>query len=104
VTPQYQVVFQLPAESKSDFDTIVEIEDILLSTLEPPNIVEGHDFGAGQMNVFVHTADPGAVLAVALPALGSPRFPLLRVAYRAFDSDEYTVIYPANDTNGFRVT
>jgi hypothetical protein len=52
---KFQVVLQWPASSVNDFNGMVEIEDLLVEKLGAQNEVDGHDFGAEETNIFVHT-------------------------------------------------
>ena len=55
---KYQLVLQFYASSIEDFDQLIEIEEMLESTLGNLHEVDGHDFGSGEMNIFIHTNDP----------------------------------------------
>jgi len=62
---KYQLVLQLPASSDIDFDSLVLIEDKLSESMGEKHIVDGHDFGSGEMNIFIHTDDPDAAFDLA---------------------------------------
>jgi hypothetical protein len=95
--PKYkgQIVFQWPAESMADYDRLIEIENTIRQGLGPIGLVDGHDIGAGEMNVFIHTNEPLAVFRKTM-SLVQGKFDLkeLMVGYREFDKDDYTPIYP----------
>jgi len=55
---KFQVVLQWPASSVNDFDRMVEIEHLLVEKLGEQVEVDRHDFGSGEMNIFLHTNDP----------------------------------------------
>src|ERR1700722_3122096 len=55
---KYQVVVQWPANSMDNYDQTVEIENLLIQRLSPRNKIDGHDFGSGEANIFVHTDEP----------------------------------------------
>src|ERR1700734_259644 len=55
---KYQLVLQWPATSIRDYDSMIEIESVLSERLSKNSKVDGHDAGAGEMNIFVHTDDP----------------------------------------------
>lgn len=54
---RYQLVLQMPAAS-SDFDELVALEGQAESLLGDAGVVDGHDLGSGEMNIFVLTDDP----------------------------------------------
>lgn len=53
-----QIVFQRPASSMEDCDLLIAIEETIREGLGPIALVDGHDIGAGEMNVFIHTNEP----------------------------------------------
>ena len=91
----YQLVFQLPFSSTGDYDAMVSLEERITRNLGDLGEVDGHDAGAGQMNVFVHTGRPEAAFERVARALwpGGPP-PGLKVAFRRLDGDAYTVLHP----------
>jgi hypothetical protein len=60
---KYQLVLQFFGDSLQDYDALVALEDRLIEALESAHVVDGHDFGSGEMNIFVHTNDPIAAFA-----------------------------------------
>ncbi len=90
-----QIVFQWPAESMKDLDRIVAIENKIRRDLGSIGSVDGHDIGAGEMNVFIYTDDPNAVLEKAMSLLkGEVDMEDLMVGFRKFDEDDYRPMYP----------
>jgi hypothetical protein len=59
---KYQLVLQWPAHAIEDFDRLVEVEETLVERLSERHDVDGHDMGAGEMNMFIHTEHPTAAL------------------------------------------
>jgi hypothetical protein len=57
---KYQLVIQLAAESLDDFDNLVVLEETIRTKLELSSntLVDGHDFGLGEFNIFIHTDEP----------------------------------------------
>ena len=53
-----QLVFQWPASSEADYRLLLAVEETIRPGLGPIGLVDGHDIGAGEMNVFIHTDDP----------------------------------------------
>lgn len=50
-----QLVLQLPANSVKDYDTLIDLENTIAAGLKNLGEIDGHDSGAGEMNIFVHT-------------------------------------------------
>ena len=55
---KYELVLQFDASNSEDFDQLIAVEDRLESALGNLHEVDGHDFGSGKMNIFIHTNDP----------------------------------------------
>ncbi|MDP5227834.1 MULTISPECIES: hypothetical protein [Arthrobacter] len=93
---EFILVLQWPATSEADYDVLISLEEHLESDLnEAHGFVDGHDFGAGEMNLFVHTDQPLDAFRDAQEVLGAdPRWATVRAAYRSVDGDDYTVIWP----------
>ena len=101
---RFQLVLQFPGTSQADYGALIRLEDKLIETLEDSCDVDGHDIGLGGANIFVLTDDPQHSLAKALPILESHKgFSSMRAAYRAFDDDEYTVLWPRDFQGKFAV-
>ena len=47
------LVLQWPGSSEADFEELVKMEDELERSLSESAIVDGHDFGSGEMNIFI---------------------------------------------------
>ncbi|HSN36223.1 MAG TPA: hypothetical protein VLT34_07730 [Arthrobacter sp.] len=93
---QYILVLQWPAHSEADYDALIAMEDALECALPAAHgFVDGHDFGAGEMNIFVHTDDPLEAFGDAATSLGSdPRWAEVLAAYRPTEDDRYVVVWP----------
>jgi hypothetical protein len=101
---KYQLVLQLPGETIDEFEQLLQLEDALLEMLEDqPHVVDGHDFGSGTMNLFIDTDDPQAAFALARQIIDPVRYPALKAAFRAFDEDDYTLIWPEGSTEEFQL-
>lgn len=90
------LVLQWPVASKADYDALIEMEDALESHLQDAHgYIDGHDFGSGEMNIFVHTNVPLVAFQDIQATLeADPRCATVRAAYRSVDGDEYTAIWP----------
>ena len=91
----YQLVLQLPFSSIEDYDELIRLEDRIIEALGDLGDVDGHDAGAGEMNVFVHTDVPAAGFERIVGALwpGGPPAEL-KAAYRPLGGGPYAVLYP----------
>jgi hypothetical protein len=97
-------VLQWPATSIEDYDTMIEIENVLVAALSRNNHVEGHDAGSGTVNIFIETDDPQRTCQQIKSALSSQdMWPEARVAYRSIEGGPYTVLWPKN-LHHFRLT
>jgi len=56
--------------------------------------VDGHDFGNGEGNIFIHTNDPEGTFADAKPILRSLGIDQFKAAYRDLKGDKYSVLWP----------
>ena len=99
----FQLVLQLPGESPEDFDRLVELEEGLVDMLGNAHVVDGHDFGSGTMNIFVHTDDPAAAFDTAKRALPADVLVKLRAAYRRLDGENYIVVWPQGWPGPFEI-
>ncbi|BCW43950.1 hypothetical protein [Arthrobacter sp. StoSoilB5] len=92
----YILVLQWPGRSEVDYDELIAMEDLLLEELpESHGVVDGHDFGSGEMNIFVHTERPVEAFADVMTALSSqPRWTDARAAYRPIEADEFVILWP----------
>src|ERR1700680_4832368 len=94
----FQLVFQLPYTGKeAELDSVMEIEKEIESSKLSDIDVDGHDAGAGEMNIFVYTSDPNKAFraVVGLPKV-MKEMERMKVAYRRLDdeSDQYTILWP----------
>jgi hypothetical protein len=101
---QYQLVFQFAAD-RCDLDAYLELEQKVMHGLSshPEIVVDGHDFGIGEFNIFIHTNTPLETFETTGDLLGSlcPKLPF-SAGYRQFGEDEYKPLWPRNATS-FRV-
>jgi hypothetical protein len=101
---KYLFVLQWPASSLEDHDSMVAIEELLISSLSKSSNVDGHDTGSGENNIFIETDDPQGLYEEIRHLLGSySAWSDIRVAYRDMEGDAYTVLWP-KDLRDFRVS
>jgi len=102
--PTYQLVLQFKATSAHDFDRLLELEDQLTQCLEGLAEVDGHDSGAGEMNIFVLCDSPAQCLQLGLPGVEQSALVLTGAGFRSIRSDQsYTRIWPPNSTTALEV-
>ncbi len=99
---KYQLVLQFQASDSEDFERLGEIEETLIENLGEEHIVDGHDFGSGEMNIFIHTNDPKSAFEKARKYL-SPCQKEFVAAYRELKGEEYTMLWPEGYGKEFRV-
>jgi hypothetical protein len=46
---KYQLVLQFQAERVQEFDELAVLEDLLVENLPSHSVVDGHDFGSGEL-------------------------------------------------------
>jgi hypothetical protein len=89
---RYILVLQWPGSSEADFDELINMEDRLTAAAGPQAVVDGHDFGSGQMNIFISTDQPSETFAAAEAALrDATRWKYVRAAYREAEGESYTL-------------
>jgi len=79
----------------ADFDRLVSLETKLVELGETA-VVDGHDFGFGQFNIFVLTNDPTATFTQAHHIIldeGIRNY--LRSAYCEINREEYVILWPS---------
>jgi len=101
---KYQLVLQFRGDSLSDFDAMVALEDELTEELKDLADVDGHDFGSGEMNIFIFTADPTATFKRVRPVLERrQQLQSVTAAFREADGEQFAVIWPEGSRKKFRV-
>ncbi len=100
---QYQLVLQFPITEEFDFDALIELETKLTFELGDEHEVDGHDFGSGEMNIFIHTDNPEEAFNRTTKLLSAEFSSILRAAYRNMDSDRYSWLHPADSNEAFHV-
>jgi hypothetical protein len=97
------LVLQWAGSSEADFEELVEMEGELETVLGGYASVDGHDFGSGEMNIFIETDEPSRAFDDARTNLRRrPRWTGVRAAHRERLGDTYTVLWPPG-LSDFRV-
>jgi hypothetical protein len=85
------------------YDTMIEIENVLIETLSSENEIEGHDNGAEEVNIFIHTNNALKTFDEVKAILGkSAYWEGVKVAYREIVKSQYIVLWPVG-FEGFNV-
>jgi hypothetical protein len=88
---------QFASDDIADYDAMVELEGRLIEGLGDDHVVDGHDVGSGEINIFIHTNDPNAAYARVKGLLSASQQKTVKIAFRGFESEEYTVLWPHNE-------
>jgi len=93
---KYQLVIQFPGESEDDFDHLIEIEDELEERLPDIAEVDGHDFGSGEMNIFIFTNEPVETFEHIKTIFTDRNNELsdMKAAYRDIESEVFVILWP----------
>ena len=103
IAAMYQLVLQFAANTISDYDALVALEQQLTAVLGD-NEIDGHDMGSGQANIFILTPDPQKAFHQIVPVLEhTGQMPALTAAFRRTDEDRYRVLWPENSSREFSV-
>lgn len=91
-----QLVIQFPLPEtypgSADFEKLVALEDALERDANDAYEVDGHDAGAGEMNIFILTDDAISTFRLIQDKLAGEIG--WRAGFRDLDSDEYTPLAP----------
>jgi hypothetical protein len=97
---RYQMVIQGDSRSIADYDAMLALEEKIEQRLGQGDIVDAHDAGTGEWNIFLQVSDPQSTfanLATILQTNGG-----LRVGFRELGDSEYLPMFPPG-LAGFRV-
>lgn len=100
---KYQLVLQFPLTESFDFDALIELETKLTFELGSEHKVDGHDFGSGEMNLFIHTDNPNDAFEKVIVLLSDQFASSLKAAYRILGSDQFIWLHPAASKEAFHV-
>jgi hypothetical protein len=95
-TTQYQLALQFRGDALADYNAMVELERMLAVLLGTTATVAGHDMGERERAIFIHTTNAPSTFMRCKPLLASHQaLDGLTAAYRAFDGNDYKVLWPA---------
>jgi hypothetical protein len=101
---KYQLVLQFQGDSLDDYDAMIALEDDLIAELQGVAEVDGHDMGSGEANIFILTTDPRETFERAKHVLKRRDcLETTTAAYRATDGENYTMIWPEDSCDAFRI-
>ncbi len=101
---KYCLVLQFPATKVDDFDALVKLESSIEDRIKAIADVDGHDFGSGEMNVFIFCEDPQKVFYECKNVVSEMNLlSNLRAAFRERHGNEYTNIWPLNSSRPFKI-
>lgn len=94
---RYILVLQWPQTTETSYEDLLAREAALEARLrEKHGRVDGHDSGAGEVNIFIDTDTPEAAFKAAAMILDAePLWSEVRAAFRATESDHYEVLWRA---------
>jgi hypothetical protein len=99
---QYQLALQFRGDALADYNAMVELEQLLSVLLGTTAMVAGHDMGAGEKSIFIHTTNAPSTFLRCKPLLASQRaLDGLTAAYRAADGKDYQVLWPKQFQGAF---
>ena len=92
---KYQLVLQFQAESVQEFDELAVLEDLLVENLPSHSVVDGHDFGSGEFNIFILTDQPKESFHAAEKTIQHYHPPqTLKAAYRELGQNNFVILWP----------
>ncbi len=101
---RYQLVLQFRGDTLADYDQMIALENRLTDDLGDSADVDGHDCGSGETNIFIFTSDPAATFRRVRQTLEHEgRLGVVTGAYREITGERYTVLWPEDSVQEFRV-
>lgn len=92
---RYQLVLQFTADTPDDFDPLVALEEKLIEGLNGTAVVDGHDLGLSEFNIFILTDSPTMAFDKAHRIVVDQELQQgMRAAYRKPTSEAYVIIWP----------
>lgn len=99
----YQLVLQFQGRDVDDFEDLIHLEDTLIAHLDERHHVDGHDFGADTMNIYIRTDSPQSAFDEIRQLLHHSLLDKTKAAYRRSDGNDVTVIWPENNSGRFDI-
>jgi len=77
------------------YDKLIEFEGCLIEALGRTVVVDGHDIGSDEMNIFILTDDPLAAFKLVQQTDEATRPEgKMRAAYRSVDEEDFVCLWP----------
>lgn len=103
----YQFVIQFEDDGGETLEKIEALEDQLIDLVDGLGEVDGHDLGDGTAHIVIHTSKPKKVWEKIEPVIekAASEDDLLPIAaaYRPFDAEDFTVLWPADFDGEFQI-
>lgn len=96
---KYQLVIQFEGDGVDTLEKLESLEDELIDLLDGVAEVDGHDLGSGTANIIIHTDKPKKVWERVEPTVekaAEDDLVAVAAAYRPFDAEDYTVLWPTD--------
>lgn len=98
---KYQLVLQFQGDDEETLEKVTALEDELIDTFEGSanSEVDGHEEGDGAVYLLIETKNPAKVwerIEPLVEAAASDGLEVSAVAFRERDSEDYTVLWPAD--------
>ena len=77
---KYQIVIQW-ASSEKTYNDLIRLEEKIIAELKDGSDIDGHDFGSGQRNIFIHTNSPVESSEKIMKILGNDEMKNAKLAY-----------------------
>nr|WP_320116645.1 hypothetical protein [uncultured Desulfuromonas sp.] len=101
---KYLLVVQFDVAEKDDFDSLIELEEKIINSIDTAHEIDGHDFGCDEFNIFIDTNEPTEASTEIQKALNNQGLKRqYKIAYRAVEGDDYKVIYPSDFASEFEI-
>jgi len=92
---KFQLVLQFSTAEMEQLDELMALEEDLIQNLPSTSEVDGHDFGSGELNIFIVTDQPREAFDAARSVIQRGSFmDQLRAAYRQQGKEEYVILWP----------
>jgi hypothetical protein len=99
----YQLVLQFQGRDVDDFEDLIHLEDTLIAHLDERHRVDGHDFGADTMNIYIHTDSPQSAFDKIKELVHHSLLDKTKAAYRRSGENDFTVIWPEKNAGRFEI-
>ena len=99
----FQLVLQFAPWDSECLDDLIALEEKLIAAVGSRAIVDGHDAGSGEANIFLLTEYPTEVVRDCVPVVQQSAFRAFTAGYRDLAADDYQRLWPKGDRSPFIV-